>query len=73
MLTKFECSGHADAVLKEVEELKLDSLDPDDDTAHLRSDLQLKISSLLRSNRQNQRRVRLTGLRETHRLYLAGH
>ena len=67
MLTKFECSGHADAVLKEVEDLQLDDLDPDDDTSHLRSDLQLKVASLLRSNRDHQRRIRLTGLRETHR------
>ena len=68
-MAQIERSGHADAVVKKIDEIQLEALDPDDDTAEYRSDLQLRVASLLRSQqqqRQQQRRVKLSGLKTSH-------
>lgn len=66
VLLQFEMSSHAKAVLDEIESLELIFSDPDDDTADYRSNLVMKIASLLRSVRKS-RRIALPTLQYKHR------
>lgn len=66
VLLQFEMSSHAKAVLEEIEGLELIFSDPDDDTADYRSNLVMKISSLLRSERKS-RRIELPTFQHKHR------
>ena len=64
-LVAFELQIYAASVGQVVEEMELPLLDPDGDTAQFRSDLSMRIASLLRSHPQ-QHRVSLPQLRSQH-------
>ena len=55
MLLQFEMSTHSTVVLERVGEVEVAGVTPDDDTSGFRSDLVMKVSSLLRSEPQRRR------------------
>ena len=55
MLLQFEMSSHSTVVLERVGEVGVAGVTPDDDTSDFRSDLVMKVSSLLRSEPQRRR------------------
>lgn len=64
-LVAFELQVYAASVGKAVEEMELPSLDPDSDTAQFRSDMSMRVASLLRSQ-PRQHRISLPKLRDRH-------
>ena len=64
-LVAFELQVYATNVGKVVEEMELPLLDPDQDTAQFRSDLSMRVASLLRSQ-PRQHRIHLPHLRSQH-------
>lgn len=66
MLAQFENSSHATAVAKAVGAVGVEGVEADDDTAVFRSDLIMKVASLLRSQ-PKQRRIPPPTLAGSHR------
>ena len=66
MLYQFGSSGHASSVLEAVEDLPVEGVGPDEDTAEFRSGLVMRVASLLRSE-PKRRRISLPTLRSQHR------
>ena len=66
LLFKLEQSSHVSDILKVVDELVIEGLDPDEDTSEYRSDLAMKLVSLLYSQPARQR-VALPALKQEHR------
>lgn len=67
MLHQFESSSHAAAMLEAVEGVAVGGVSPDDDTSEFRSDLVMKLSSLLRSQPKRRRLAELPELAAEHR------
>lgn len=67
MLHQFESSSHGAALLQAMEDIKVESLDPDDDTVQFRSELLMKVASLLRSQPKKRRLSQLPQLDSNHR------
>ena len=66
MLFQFETMTHASAVGKVLEDMAVEGVGPDDDTAEYRSDLILRVASLLRSE-PKRRRINTPQLKGKHR------
>ena len=66
MLHQFELNTHATVVMEKVEEVEMAGVTPDDDTADFRSDLVMKVASLLRSE-PSRRRIKEPKLLGEHR------
>lgn len=66
MLHQFEMNTHATVVMERVGEVEVGGVTPDDDTADFRSDLVMKIASLLRSE-PSRRRIKEPQLSQEHR------
>lgn len=66
MLHQFEMNTHATVVMERVGEVEVGGVTPDDDTADFRSDLVMKIASLLRSE-PSRRRIKEPQLSGEHR------
>ena len=65
-LELFELSNHGNKIFMKVQDLAVEMMNPDWDTAPFRSDLQLKVASLLRSL-PKQRRIELPDVAQDHR------
>ena len=66
LLFKLEQSSHVSDIVKELDGLVMEGLDPDEDTSEFRSDLVMKLVSLLHSQPARQR-VALPALKQEHR------
>ena len=65
-LEMFELGDHGNSLLPRVSDLELTNINPDYDTSSFRSDLMMKVASLLRSLPQ-QRRVKIPDVSREHR------
>ena len=67
MLYQLESSSHGAALSQAVEELEVVSLKPDEDTVQFRSELLMKVASLLRSQPKKRRLSQLPKLNTNYR------
>ena len=67
MLHQLESSSHAAALSQAMEDIEIHSLAPDDDTVQFRSELLMKVASLLRSQPKKRRLSQLPKLASNHR------
>ena len=67
MLHRFESASHSSALLEAVGGVTVGGVNPDEDTSEFRSDLVMKLSSLLRSQPRRRRLAELPEMLAEHR------
>lgn len=67
MLAARESQAYASSLVNMVNTLKIRELSPDEDTSSYRSDLVMKLASLLKSHPQRNRLAKMPGLLDVHR------
>ena len=67
MLYQLESSSHAAALSETMTDVEIHSLEPDDDTVQFRSELVMKVASLLRSQQRKRRLSQLPTLNSNYR------
>ena len=67
MLYQLESSSHAAALSQAMADVEVHSLEPDDDTVQFRSELVMKVASLLRSLPRKRRLAQLPRLSNNYR------
>ena len=67
MLHQHESSNYATALVQAMEDVEIEDLSPDEDTVQLRSELLMKVASLLRSQPRRRRLSHFPSLEKNHR------